>query len=581
MIFSKFKGTYHIKKICDIWLRYCLISIFLLHLVPPLYTQDIPRYGGRLILTTVSDPRTFNPVLAQETSSTNIISNIFEGLTMSNPYTTQVEPLLAERWSISEDELEWTMYIKRDILWNDGIALTTDDILFTFYEVYYNPKIPNSTGNLFMIDGKRVQLIKIDDYTIKFVLSKKYAPFLRLLAVSILPKHKLQHIIDKEQFMYTWGIDANPKDIVGTGPFKLKKYEPGQRIILEKNPYYWKKWENNESLPFLDELKYIIVSNTDVALLKFMEQSLDIYSMRGSDFSVLKPLEEKNNFKIYDLGSDMGSQFLVFNQNLSKTQEGETYIPEYKLKWFRDKNFRAGVAYCLDRKKMISIVKHNFGIEQHTPIGKGSGFFHNPDVKKYSYSPEKSILILNKAGYIDRDKDGYLEDRDGYTIEFNIRTSSGGNERIEILGMIRSDLERVGIKANMQIVEFNTLVGQLTSTYDWESILIGLTGSIEPHFGRSIWMSAGHLHMWWPKQKSPSTEWEKQVDQIFIQGAQELNRDRRKEYYDQFQNIIADELPLIYTILGIRLTAIKNKFKNISPSYYGGILHNIEEIYIK
>ena len=137
------------------------------------------------------------------------------------------------------------------------------------------------------------------------------------------------------------------------------------------------------------------------------------------------------------------------------------------------------------------------------------------------------------------------------------------------------------MKVNLQLVEFNTLVAKLTSTYDWDAIVLGLTGSMDPHFGQNVWRSSGQLHLWNPQQKTPATDWEKKVDDIFEAAGQEFNEERRKAYYDEYQQIVSEQLPVIYTALSARLTAVKNKFGNLKPAPMGGVFHNLEEIYIE
>ena len=120
-----------------------------------------------------------------------------------------------------------------------------------------------------------------------------------------------------------------------------------------------------------------------------------------------------------------------------------------------------------------------------------------------------------------------------------------------------------------------------TKAEGWDAIMLGLTGGIEPHFGQNVWNSNGQLHLWYPQQKSPATDWEKRIDELFFQGVQELDEDKRRVYYDEFQKIVSDKLPVIYTVLGSRISAVRNKFENLQPTNYGGVLHNLEELYFK
>ena len=152
---------------------------------------------------------------------------------------------------------------------------------------------------------------------------------------------------------------------------------------------------------------------------------------------------------------------------------------------------------------------------------------------------------------------------------------------VDAAAIIRSDLERAGMKVNLQLVEFNTLVAKLTSTCDWDAVILGLTGGIDPHFGQNVWRSSGQLHMWHPRQQAPATAWEKRIDDIFTAGVKEFDEGKRKSLYDEYQKIVVEELPVIYTALGARLVAVKNRFGNLKPSPFGGVLHNIEEIYVK
>lgn len=536
-------------------------------------------YGGQIVLSTTSDPKSFNDILAKETSTTLVTGQIFEGLTQENAFTTKVEPLLAESWEVSDNGQEWIFHLRKGVLWNDGQPFTADDVVFTFNDLIYNPDIPSSSKDIFSIDGEQFVVEKIDQHTVKFILPSKFAPFLRGMGQAILPKHKLENAVKNGEFNFTWGINTDPNEIVGTGPFKLTRYDPGQRLVFEKNPHYWKKSENGDRLPYIDRLIYMIVQSPDVSLAKFVEGTLDYYGMREMDYPFLKPKEEKGKFTVHNLGPDTGSQFIFFNQNSGKNEKSrEPHVVSHKLKWFQNVNFRKAIARAIDKKKIIEIIKNGLGYPQYSSMGPAAGFFHNPDVIKYPYDLNKAKEILAAEGFQDADQDGYLEDEEGNILEFNLYTNEG--ERIQIASIIRYDLEKIGMKVNFKVLEFNTLVSKLTSTFEWESIVLGLTGGIEPHFGQNVWRSDGQLHMWYPRQEKPATKWEKRINELFSLGVQELDEDKRKEYYDEFQMIVSDQLPLIYTVLGARISAVRNKFGNLKPTNHGGIFHNLEELYI-
>lgn len=499
-----------------------------------------------------------------------------------NGITTKPEPCLAESWETKEDGLAWIFHLRKDVVWNDGVPFTADDVVFTFNDLIYNDDIPSSARDIYSIDGKNFRVEKIDDHTVKFTLPVRFAPFLQGMEQSILPKHKLAKAVADKKFNFTWGLDTPPSEIVGTGPFMLTEYRPGERFVLSRNPRYWRKSEEGESLPYLDRVVYLIVQNQDVSMLKFLDGETDYISLRGSEYPLIKPREKEKDFTIYDTGPDFGSSFVVFNLNADvnlKTQK--SFVDPVKGKWFRDLNFRKAVAHAIDKKKMIEILMNGLGYPQDSQMPKSAGFFYTERVEKYDYDLKKAREILKKAGYYDRNGDEWIEDPEGHTVEFSLSTNSGNVERIQTAGIIRHDLQKLGMKVNFMALEFNSLVAKLNNTFDWDAIVLGLTGGIEPHFGKNVWHSSGGLHMWHPSQKAPATAWEKRIDEIFIKGVQELDENKRKVLYDEFQLIVSRELPLIYTVSGSNLLAIRNKFGNLKPTSYGGAFWNIQEIYIK
>ncbi len=544
------------------------------------YIPEIGKRGGTLTLSTVSDPKSFNPVVAKETSTTEITNLIFEGLTRMDGVNLEVKPNLSRSWDISEDGLIFTFRLRDDVLWQDGKKFNSDDVIFTFNDLIFNPAIPSSSRDIFTIDGKKFKVEKTGEYEVRFTLPKKFAPFLMSMSQEILPKHILEKPLKEGRFNYAWGIDAPINEISGTGPFKLAKYLPGERVILERNPLYWKRDSSGNSLPYIGRIVYLIVQNQDTAFLKFKEGEIDYYGMRGEDYPALKPLEARHNFTVFNTGPAFGENFLVFNQNSGvNPRTNNNFVKPEKLDWFRNKKFRQAVSCAIDKASIINIVLNGLGIPQYSSMSPASGFFYNPDVVKYEYNIEKARTILKEEGFVIRD--GFLEDAKGRRVEFNLYTNSESTERIKIAQIIRKDLENLGMRVNFMPLEFNLLVSKLDSTYDWDAIVLGLTGGIEPHFGANVWLSSGHLHLWYPRQPKPSTAWEARMDQIFVQGVQEFDRNKRKTLYDEWQVLVSENLPLIYTALPLSIFAVRNKFGNLYPTSYGGAFHNLEEIYIK
>jgi len=225
---------------------------------------------------------------------------------------------------------------------------------------------------------------------------------------------------------------------------------------------------------------------------------------------------------------------------------------------------------------------NGLGYPQWSPMTPSEGFFYNDKTTQYSYDMQKAKEILANEGFSDKNGDGIIDDKDGNTVEFSFVTNSGNNVRGKIAEIIRKDLEALGMKIHYQQLEFNSLVQKIDNPpYEWDAILMGLTGGVEPHFGKNVWHSSGGLHMWFPRQQNPATDWERKIDSLFDTGVKEVDTEKRKIIYDQWQQIVSDQLPMIYTVLPERILCISNKFGNLNPSLNGGLLHNLEYIYIK
>ena len=525
------------------------------------------REGGELRFVLSSDPRTLNPALAQETSSTAVLSDLFTGLTKTDLKTMRVVPDLAEGWEEKEDGRLYIFYLRRGVRWSDGEPFTAEDVVFTYRDIYLNPQIPNSTGDMFKGILKSREDIenfvkKIDDYTVEFRLPESFAPFLNALSAPILPKHKLEKFVKEGNFMTAWNVNTDPKDIVGTGPYRLKRYIKGVMVEYEANPYYYEHDNSNRQLPYIRRKIGYIVQDPDTALLKYSLGEIDYMGVRPQDVLFMSRIK---NTTLYDLGPTPSTTFLVFNQNPSSG------IPKYKLRWFQNRDFRIAISHAIDREGMCYLVYNGLADPLYGPITPANRPYYTEGLfPVYEYNLKKARAILESLGFKDRNGDGWLEDPEGNTLEIVLLTNAGNKEREAIGNMIKEDLEKIGIKVIFRPIDFNSLVSRLTSPpYDWEAVIIGLTGSMDPHFGRNVWHSSGTLHMWNPRQGKPQTHWEKEIDELFDLGARETNFEKRVEIYRRAYRIIAEEQPMIFLATPKSMLAVRNKFENLFPTVWG------------
>jgi peptide/nickel transport system substrate-binding protein len=520
------------------------------------------------ILYTVigSDPRTFNPILITDASSSAITNDLFESLLRLNPVTTLPEAGLAETWDIAPDSKSITFHLRHDVKWFDGQPFTAHDVLFTL-DVIYDPKVPNSIRPAITIDHQRIAAEAPDDYTVVMHLPKPFAPLLYSIGIPVMPAHILEPVWKEGNYNHIWGIDTAPDKLVGNGQYHMTHYTQGQVVQYQRNEDYWMKDEHGGQLPRLHGQTITIVPDQNAEYLRFLSGQIDTYSPRMEE---VFPLQQKVknhelDITVQKIGVDTGSLFFSFNRNPRHFIKDGVTNP--KMNWFTDLKFLQAMAHMVDKKSMIELVFHGLGEAAVADISPENKIFHNPNLKDYDYDPKLAADLLEGAGY--HLVNGVRTDPKGNRLEFDLTTNTGSPERNEMCTIFKQDLERLGIKVNYRPLEFTTLVDKLDSSFDWDCILIGFTGGVEPNDGANFYRSSGNLHIWNPNQPTPATPWEAEIDTLLDQGASEMDITKRPQYYWKIQQILHDQLPIIETVRGQRYAAWKNSLINYQPKVWG------------
>ena len=540
-------------------------------------------FGGELIISTIGEgPKTFNPCNTKDSTSSSMAGLMYDGLVTTNPRTGEVEPQLAKSFTV--DGNDYLIHLRRGIQWTDGKPITAGDVMYTYNEVVFRGLGNPSVMDAMKVDGKLPELVKIDDYTVKFTTPQPFAPFLRLLSYPIVPKHYFKPYSDRGESVFNAFLSPNtpPEEIVSSGAFKLKEYVAAQRVVFVRNPNYYKINLKDEKLPYLDKVVYMIVGDTNNEILKFEAKEIDVLSLRGSNVARYKIREPQSDYIIYNLGPDTGTLFLVLNLNNRKDKNCKPYVNPVKASWFANRDFRAAIDWAIDRKNMVQNIASGVAEPLYTAESLNS-IYLNKYIKGHPKDKAVAQKSLKKAGFYY--KNGILYDKNSNRVEFDLYTNAGVLEREALGVMIKQDLEDLGMKVNFKPLEFNSLVNKLTNTHDWDMAIMGLTGSpLEPHDGKNVWTSSGSLHMFNQRPQGYCIDdrlsWEKELDEIFREGALKLTFEERKPLYDRYQTIIYDQKPIIYLYSPIRITAIRKKFKNIYPTALSGLIYNLDEIYV-
>ncbi|MDZ4744089.1 MAG: ABC transporter substrate-binding protein [Verrucomicrobiota bacterium] len=539
------------------------------------------KFGGVYLSATFGDPKTFNPVMAEESSSTDIIGFVFKGLTEYNSKTQQAEPSLAKSWEVAADQKTWTFHLRKGIKWSDGTPLTADDVVFTFNDVIYNPKIVNRERDYLSIDGKPFTVTKIDDETVQIVTPDIYAPLTTFIGTSILPKHKLEQAVKEGKFESTWGVNAALTDIVGTGPYTIESYIPGQRTVLTRNPHYWKVNTLKERLPYINKIVFNVVPDMNAVLMRFLAgESYDL-GVRPEDVAtVKKKVDESGKITMIDRGPSTTINFLWFNMNQGKNPKTQKpFVDSVKLKWFQNQKFRQAVSHSINRNGIIQSVLLGLG----TPlwgIKNEADKWNNPNVRKYPYDLDAARKLLQEAGF-KYNAQGKLLDESGNPVAWTLLTNQGNNTREQIGNILVEDFQKLGMDVQLKTVDFNALVNKITDTYDYDAIMLGLGGGApDPVSSMSVLMSSGRMHQWYPNQKTPATPWEARIDELMQKQLKTLDEKKRREYFDEVQMIMSEESPYIYTVTPQSYAAYYNFIKNIDIPPQGSILWNFDELWL-
>ncbi len=329
------------------------------------------HYGGHLTIGQRSEPKTLNPVTATDAVSREVIGRLMGDLIEINRSTQQTEPALAKSWKISPDGRTFTLQLRKGIRFSDGHPFDADDVVFSF-TVYMDEAVDSPQRDLLIIDGKPIAVTKLDQYTVRFVLPKPYAAAERLFdGLAMLPKHLLEKQYHDGHFAQAWSLNAPAAEIAGLGPFRLKQYVPGQRIVVERNPYYWKVDRQNQRLPYLDELVFLFVGTEDAQVMRFEAGETDIISRLSSEnFNLVSRERSRLGSQLADMGPSLEYNFLLFNLNDlgGKKLDGVAA----KQTWFRDLKFRQAISAAVDRDSIVRLVYGTRGAALWGNVGPGN-----------------------------------------------------------------------------------------------------------------------------------------------------------------------------------------------------------------
>jgi len=577
--------------------RWVRVFVFLLTASPFLFTSSLPqtpqrgeelqtsdnevgRYGGTLVVGQRTEPKTLNPVTAADAPSREVIGRMMADLIHINRASQQVEASLAKSWTVSRDGRAFTLKLRRGLRFSDGQPFDADDVLFTF-QVYLDEKVHSPQRDLLIVGGKPLEVQKVDSYTVRFTLAQPYAAAERIFdSLAILPRHLLEKPYHEGKFAQVWNVSTSPAEICGLGPFRLKEYVAGQRMVLERNPYFWKVDQKKNRLPYLDQVAFLFVGNEDAQVIRFQAGDTDLISRLNSEnYNLLAKERQNQSYKLFDLGPSLEYNFLMFN--LNDLKPGLDQIAE-KQKWFSDLRFRQAISAAIDREGIVKLVYGTLAVALWGNVSPSNRLWVDQTLPHPARSVERARELLKSAGFSWRN-DGQLLDVKGKAVEFSIITSSSNNQRSKMATIIQDDLRKLGMDVHVVPLEFRAVLDRVFQTYDYEAAVMGLGGGdADPNPEMNVWLSSGGTHLWHLGEAKPATEWEGQIDQLMKKQMVELKYSRRKRLYDQVQQIIAANLPYIFLATPDILVGAKKNLANFKPAILEpSALWNVEQLFFR
>jgi peptide/nickel transport system substrate-binding protein len=371
--------------------------------------------------------------------------------------------------------------------------------------------------------------------------SPPFGPGIRLLDnLAILPRHKLEAALEAGTLAKAWDVSTAPSEIVGLGPFVLASYQPGQRLVFERNPRYWRTDGRGGRLPVLDRLTLEIVPDQNAEILALESGQIDFTQteMRPEDYATLKRAAAQKKVSLVDLG--VGLDANTFWLNLRPNRP-----PVVQRPWLLRAELRRAISHAVDRRAFAETVFLGAAVPVFGPITPGNPRWYSPDLPRFEYDPAAARRLLAGLGLTDRDGSGVLRDRTGAPAGFTIVTVKGNTALERGAGFIAEELKKIGLTVPVAALDSGAVIDRFERG-DYDALYFSfLTTDLDPALNIDLWASSGSAHVWNPSQARPATGWEREIDDLMKRQVASLDPAERKALFDQVQRIVASELPMI------------------------------------
>ncbi|HEX8071541.1 MAG TPA: ABC transporter substrate-binding protein [Pyrinomonadaceae bacterium] len=551
----------------------------------PATGRTVGRRGGTLTYRVSAPPKTFNYVMAVD-EATNVVAFFLTGsrLVEFDHDKRAYVAALAESWPLGADGRTVEVTLRDGLKFSDGQPLTAEDVAFTLRALYDERVASPLYGESMRIGGKQIEAQVLDARRLRLTFPEQIAtPENYLSNLAVLPRHKLEDRLKDGTFRDAYGIASDPQQIVTAGPFMAAAAAPGERVTLKRNPYYWKRDEAGNQLPYLDEVHVVVIPDGNNAQAQLQQGTVDIYDrLRPADMAALK--NAQGAVRAVDLGPSLYADDLWFNQN-EGAKDGRPFVAPAKLAWFKDVRFRRAVSHAIDRESIAANTYQGLATPRYGFVTAGNRAWVANDLPRTEYSLDKARALLQEAGFTTKGTTDAPElyDARGNRVEFTLIVSAENEARAKSALVVQEDLGRLGLKVNVAPIENTQLQSRINQTYDYEGVLYGTSVSEpDPSSYADVLRSSSASHFWYPSEPKPATDWEARLDELTAQQAHEPDVERRRALFRDIQLLLAEQLPMIPIVTRHIPVAANTRLGNYRPSPLPPFsLWNAEELFVR
>lgn len=499
-----------------------------------------------------------------------ISQQLFDGLLEFNYATYKLEPALAESYAVSDGGRTYTFKLRQGVKWSDGQTFDADDVVFTFKNMIMNPEARAGDAASFKLDGKPVEITRVNQYTVRFELPRPSPAFLLQMRSFIMPKHKLlKYSVEggakASDINGAWPTNVAESEVVGTGPFRLATYTAGQKVTLTRNPNYWKVDGKGTKLPYLDRLEFLVIRDPQAQVAQFLAGNLDQLNISGAQFPDLKQKEVAGApFRVTRSTALFGSPpFVAYNFDAKDPA---------LAKLFSDVRFRRAMQGVLNRERIIDTVYNGLAsLPGHGVAPVNKDWYANTRPQLGSFNVAAAGQALDALGLKSKNSAGIRLLPNGRPLEFDLTYGTDSSTYPAMATIIQSDFAKVGVKVNLRGILSSKLLSTGQSG-DWEMILHAFGDQPDPELRKPIWQPGGALY-YWHRSLQPArdgdkpnvakmTGWEKEIYTIFEDAATTTSASARKALYTRWQLLFAQNLPVTPIAKPENIGAVSNKYGN-------------------